>query len=280
MITYSAPASLSIARADLAGERAFALPVQVLRRRRRRSLLRAASATACSAVNGGATTISTSVDVLDAALRSSLTKTTASCTVLNIFQLPAMNGIRMTALQWSMPAGSGSSAYLSGSAATPGSVWPPRNSSDAPPPVEMWVIRSATPAFVTAAIESPPPMIVVPFTAATALATAIVPVANGVDLEHAHRAVPDDRLRVGDERARRASTVVGPMSRPMRSPIAGSPTVEHLGRRAGFELRRDDVIDRQLERDARAPSRAPRCRAPRRACRPRRATCRPAGRAP
>ena len=32
MITYSAPASFSIAGADLAGERALPLPVQVLRR--------------------------------------------------------------------------------------------------------------------------------------------------------------------------------------------------------------------------------------------------------
>src|SRR5262245_6476498 len=55
-------------------------------------VLRAASATACTAVNGGATTISTS-PMSFTALRSSFTKRTASCTVLNIFQLPAMNGI-------------------------------------------------------------------------------------------------------------------------------------------------------------------------------------------
>src|SRR4051812_2918471 len=67
---------------------------------------------------------------------------------------------------------------LSVSAATPGSVRPPRNSSDAPPPVEMCVIRSAIPDFFTAEIESPPPMIVVPRTAATARAMALVPVAN------------------------------------------------------------------------------------------------------
>ena len=36
----------------------------------------------------------------------------------------------------------------------------------------------------------------------------------------------------------------------MRSPIAGSPTVERLRRGAGFELRRDDVVDRQLEPQA------------------------------
>ena len=56
--------------------------------------LRAASAAAWTAVNGGATTISTSLTSFTA-LFSSLTNTTASCTVLNIFQLPAMNGMRI-----------------------------------------------------------------------------------------------------------------------------------------------------------------------------------------
>src|SRR5205823_13020123 len=69
-------------------------------------------------------------------------------------------------------------SHMSASAATPGSVRPPRNSREAPPPVEMCVMRSATPAFLTAAIESPPPMIVVPRTAATAWAMAFVPTAN------------------------------------------------------------------------------------------------------
>src|SRR6185295_5635539 len=64
------------------------------------------------------------------------------------------------------------------STCTPGRVRPPRNSSEAPPPVEMWVILPATPARVTAATESPPPMMVVPWTAATARATPIVPAAN------------------------------------------------------------------------------------------------------
>src|SRR5262245_60078479 len=54
-------------------------------------VLRAASAAAWMAVNGGATTISTPATSLTA-LRSSFTKSKVSCTVLNIFQLPAMNG--------------------------------------------------------------------------------------------------------------------------------------------------------------------------------------------
>src|SRR6187549_1359726 len=55
---------------------------------------RSASAAACTAVNGGATTISTSVTSLRT-LRSSLVKTVVSWTVLNIFQLPAIRGVRM-----------------------------------------------------------------------------------------------------------------------------------------------------------------------------------------
>src|SRR5579864_9099743 len=58
-------------------------------------VLRAASAAACTAVNGGAITISTSATSLTTP-RSSLTNADVSCTVLNIFQLPAINGIRMS----------------------------------------------------------------------------------------------------------------------------------------------------------------------------------------
>ena len=90
---------------------------------------------------------------------------------------------------------------MSVSAATPGSVCPPRNSSEAPPPVEMCVILSATPAFFTAAIESPPPMIVVPLDVGDRARDGVGAGRERVDLEHAHRPVPDDGLRVGDEAA-------------------------------------------------------------------------------
>src|SRR3989338_2620647 len=70
------------------------------------------------------------------------------------------------------------SPYLSLKTATPGRVLPSRNSSDAPPPVEIWVIFSPTPAFFTAAAVSPPPMILVALELATSLATAIVPWLN------------------------------------------------------------------------------------------------------
>ena len=53
--------------------------------------LRAASAQAWMAVKVGARTISTS-SMSFTSLRNSFTYTTASCTVLCIFQLPAMKG--------------------------------------------------------------------------------------------------------------------------------------------------------------------------------------------
>src|ERR1700752_4278884 len=69
--------------------------------------------------------------------------------------------------------------FLAVSASTPGSFFPSRNSSDAPPPVEMCVILSATLAARTAATESPPPTIeVAPAFSATAWAILNVPLAN------------------------------------------------------------------------------------------------------
>src|SRR5208283_1910138 len=70
-------------------------------------------------------------------------------------------------------------SYLLLRASTPGSFLPSRNSSDAPPPVEMCVILSATPAAFTAATLSPPPTMetAAPFSA-TASAIFFVPLAN------------------------------------------------------------------------------------------------------
>ncbi len=53
------------------------------------------------------------------------------------------------------------------------------NSSEAPPPVEMWFILSATPAIFRAAMESPPPTTEKASDSATALAMAMVPRENG-----------------------------------------------------------------------------------------------------
>src|SRR5208337_2796891 len=69
--------------------------------------------------------------------------------------------------------------FLSVSASTPGSFFPSRNSSDAPPPVEMCVILSATSAPCTAATVSPPPTIeIAPTFTATAWAILNVPREN------------------------------------------------------------------------------------------------------
>src|SRR5438105_7218584 len=68
--------------------------------------------------------------------------------------------------------------FLSVSAATPGSSLPSSNSSDAPPPVDINVILSASPACLTAVTESPPPTIVVAPNCAIASAIAIVPSPN------------------------------------------------------------------------------------------------------
>ena len=69
-ITYSRAGFADHRRADLAGERALALPVQVLRGDLDVAAARGFAA-ACSAVNGGATTMSTPRTSLSSA-RSSL----------------------------------------------------------------------------------------------------------------------------------------------------------------------------------------------------------------
>src|SRR3989449_5467812 len=70
--------------------------------------------------------------------------------------------------------------HAASSAATPGRVFPSRNSSEAPPPVDTWVNLSSSPR--TAAAESPPPTTVVaPRLPASisASATARVPPSKG-----------------------------------------------------------------------------------------------------
>src|SRR4051812_46313772 len=62
--------------------------------------------------------------------------------------------------------------------ATPGRIFPSRNSKLAPPPVEQWVTLSATLNFFAAVAVSPPPTTVVaPFAVASATASAIALVA-------------------------------------------------------------------------------------------------------
>ena len=82
-------------RRHLAGERALALPVDVLRRHADVRVARGLG----HGVHGRERRRDDDLDVGDVLDegRSSFTNTTASCTVLNIFQLPAMNGVRIKA---------------------------------------------------------------------------------------------------------------------------------------------------------------------------------------
>ena len=68
--------------------------------------------------------------------------------------------------------------YLFSKHSIPGSSFPSKYSSVAPPPVEICVILSENPPFSTAATESPPPTIVIAFISDRTFAIAFVPFAN------------------------------------------------------------------------------------------------------
>src|ERR1039457_1521340 len=114
--------------------------------------------------------------------------------------------------------------FLSVSASTPGSFLPSRNSSDAPPPVEICVILSATSAPCTAATVSPPPTIeTAPTFSATACATLNVPRENPgtskTPIGPFHTIV-----RAREISSENSSIVFGPMSSAMRSAGIGWPS--------------------------------------------------------
>src|SRR5271167_4304963 len=85
------------------------------------------------AVNGGARMISQCAQLATSGLKAAK-NARVSASVLYIFQLPAMTRRRFAWL-----------IYLFERDSTPGSLRPPRNSREAPPPVEIWEILSATP---------------------------------------------------------------------------------------------------------------------------------------
>src|ERR1700732_2628534 len=115
--------------------------------------------------------------------------------------------------------------FLSVSASTPGSFFPSRNSSDAPPPVEMWVILSATPAACTAATESPPPTIeIAPAFSAIARAVLKVPLLNGAHFDGLRSDIEAHHVR--------------------RNRL---PAVHKVDDGADFNSVSNDVIDRQQE---------------------------------
>src|SRR5205085_9659367 len=100
-----------------------------------------------------------------------------------------------------------------GIAATPGSSFPSRSSSAAPPPVETHETRSVRPNSASARAESAPPTTEYPSACATASATAFVPSAK-----RGHSNTPigpfQKIVRAPAIRSAKASRVAGPMSSP------------------------------------------------------------------
>ena len=142
----------------------------------------------------------------------------------------------------------------SGIAATPGSSLPSSSSSEAPPPVETHEIRSASPRSLIARTESPPPTTVKPARRpATARATAFVPSANARPLEDAHRPVPEDRLRGGDDAANASASRGRCRGRASRRGARRTASTCVLG--VGGERRRGDDVGRQQHRRRRTGSR-------------------------
>ena len=189
---------------------------------------RVESTIACRSVNG--TQIATSTpSIEDTRGSSAWMYSSASSTVLCIFQLPAMNGVRATTQSTSRP----------------GSFLPSSSCSEAPPPVDMCVIWSSSPNCASAAALSPPPTTVTASVAATASATARVPASNGFELERAHRPVPEDRagrrdlLRV--ELGGRRADVEAHEALGHVDVVA----LDRLG--VGGELRAEHVVDRQAQ---------------------------------
>src|SRR5262245_13881435 len=99
----------------------------------------------------------------------------------------------------------------------PGSRWPSRNSTEAPPPVDRWPNPPSSPNRPTPARRSPPPTTVYAFVPAIAVATPRVPAPNGsssyTPIGPAHMIVFASAIVRAN-----SSTDLGPMSRPIRSP--------------------------------------------------------------
>ncbi len=133
----------------------------------------------------------------------------------------------------------------------PGRVLPSRNSSDAPPPVEMCPkADSAKPSWRTAAAESPPPTTVRPGQPVRAGRERPRPVAVRLELEDAHRAVPEDRAGVGEpggEQLRAVRTDVQPHP-PGGDRVRGHDVVGGVGaeRVGGHHVDREHHLDAQL----------------------------------
>src|SRR5690606_3691059 len=110
----------------------------------------------------------------------------------------------------------GRHSVLSCSAAIPGSSLPSRNSSDAPPPVDTWLIFSVNPYWAADDAEPPPPTMVTAPLPAMARATSSVPSAKGA---HSKTPMGPFQTMVRARSISRANSrrVLGPMSSPCQS---------------------------------------------------------------
>ena len=94
------------------------------------------------------------------------------------------------------------------------------SSSDAPPPVERWVTWSARPKSASAAAESPPPTTVVPAASRDGLRDGARAGGEGLELERAHRPVPEDAAGAGDD--------LGVGRGGLRADVEAHPAVGHV----------------------------------------------------
>src|SRR5919112_3431644 len=104
--------------------------------------------------------------------------------------------------------------YSSGSIAMPGNSLPSTYSSEAPPPVEMWLILSSSPSLLTAATESPPPTTLVAPLSATAVATPSVPLAKS-SISKTPMGPFQKMVLAPAMCPSKSATVSGPISRPI-----------------------------------------------------------------
>src|ERR671920_840383 len=156
-------------------------------------------------VNGAQTATSISSSASAARGKRAAVYSWASLTVLFIFQFAAIIGRRAMI---------SSLFYLSGRTAMPGSSLPTTYSSEAPPPVEMWLIRSSSLSLLTAATESPPPTTLVAPLSATALATPSVPFAKS-SISKTPMGPFQKMVLAPEMYPSKRATVSGPMSRPI-----------------------------------------------------------------
>src|SRR6185295_10564321 len=133
------------------------------------------------------------------------------------------------------------------STATPGSVLPARNSREAPPPVDTWPMRSATPACLTAATVSPPPITEKPGQAASACATSRVPPSKG-GFSNTPSGPFQNSVRARPIAAAKARRVSGPTSTAFMPAGTFAATVEV---RCGFS--RSSVTTRSRGRRTSVP---------------------------